>query len=57
MTTEMDFRRQTCYHYDEDLYEKFMELFDTLPLSAIVNGRDICMHGGLSPELKSLDQI
>jgi len=34
-----------------------MELFDTLPLAAIVNGRDICMHGGLSPDLKTLEQI
>ena len=57
MTQEMDFRRQTTYHFDEDLYQQFMDFFDTLPLAAVVNGRDICMHGGLSPDLKTLDQI
>ena len=28
-----------------------------MPVSAIVDSRILCMHGGLSPELSSLDQI
>ena len=38
-----------------------MEVFDTLPLAAVVIseqlGRFFCCHGGLSPELKTLQQI
>jgi serine/threonine-protein phosphatase 4 catalytic subunit len=33
------------------------EIFDYLSLSAIVDGRVFCVHGGLSPSINSLDQI
>ena len=33
------------------------ELFDYLTLAAIVDGRILCIHGGLSPDIKTLDQI
>lgn len=33
------------------------EIFDYLSLSAIVNGRIFCVHGGLSPSIERLDQI
>ena len=33
------------------------EIFDYLSLSAIIDGRVFCVHGGLSPMLNSLDQI
>ncbi len=33
------------------------EIFDYLSLSAIIDGRYFCVHGGLSPSLATLDQI
>lgn len=39
------------------LYDHFNEVFAQMPLAAIVAGRILCMHGGLSPNLNSLDDI
>ncbi|QPG74140.1 sporulation-induced protein [Brettanomyces nanus] len=33
------------------------QVFDFLTLSAIIDGRILCIHGGLSPEIRMLDQI
>ncbi|KAL4461075.1 hypothetical protein ABPG74_016547 [Tetrahymena malaccensis] len=35
----------------------FTEVFDYLPLGAIVDGSVFCVHGGLSPDIKTVDQI
>ena len=34
-----------------------IEVFDLLPLGAVVDGSVLCVHGGLSPELRTIDQI
>lgn len=39
------------------LWKTFGDVFEYMPVSAVVDDRIICMHGGLSPELKSLSQI
>lgn len=33
------------------------EVFDFLTLSAIIDNKVLCVHGGLSPDLRTLDQI
>ncbi|RCN48888.1 hypothetical protein ANCCAN_04997 [Ancylostoma caninum] len=34
-----------------------MEAFAAMPFTGLVAGKILCMHGGLSPKLKSLDQL
>ena len=33
------------------------EIFDYLAIGAIVEGKILCIHGGLSPDIKTIDQI
>ncbi|VDN42883.1 unnamed protein product [Gongylonema pulchrum] len=39
------------------LWKEFNDLFSILPFSAVIKGKILCMHGGLSPHLESLDDI
>lgn len=39
------------------MYEAFMDCFEALPLAAEVNEEYLCMHGGISPELKKVADI
>jgi serine/threonine-protein phosphatase 2B catalytic subunit len=34
-----------------------MNLFDLLPLACVLNNRFFCTHGGISPELKTVNWI
>ena len=43
--------------YDQQVYELIMELFDNLPLACLINGKFLCVHGGISHDLKSLHDI
>lgn len=43
--------------YNIKLWKTFTDCFNCLPVSAIVDEKILCMHGGLSPELLNLDQI
>lgn len=38
-------------------WKMFIDVFNTLPFAAIIQDRIFCVHGGISPELKSLKQI
>jgi len=38
-----------------NVWRIFTELFDYLPLTAVVEGKIFCLHGGLSPSIDSLD--
>jgi serine/threonine-protein phosphatase 2B catalytic subunit len=46
---------QGLYKYDQDIYDMFMDSFDMFPICAIVNGKFIALHGGLSPLLTTVN--
>ncbi|KAI6695027.1 hypothetical protein NL676_022737 [Syzygium grande] len=39
------------------VWKKFIDCFNCLPVAALIEGKILCMHGGLSPKLTNLDQI
>ena len=40
--------------YDQEIYDSVMDLFDNLPLSAIINNKFLCIHGGISTDINSV---
>ena len=43
--------------YNIKLWKTFTDCFNCLPVAACIDDKILCMHGGLSPELSTLDQI
>ncbi|KAK0423417.1 hypothetical protein QR680_008134 [Steinernema hermaphroditum] len=39
------------------MWKKFQECFNELPLCALVGDRMLCMHGGISPHIRSWDNL
>lgn len=40
-----------------NVWKLFTDLFDYLPITALVDNKIFCLHGGLSPMIESIDQI
>jgi serine/threonine-protein phosphatase 2B catalytic subunit len=45
---------QGLYKYDQEIYDLLMDSCDLLPIACIVNGKFLAVHGGISPELKTV---
>lgn len=43
--------------YSIKLWKVFSDVFNCLPASALIDEKILCMHGGLSPELQTMQQI
>ncbi|KRY91605.1 Serine/threonine-protein phosphatase PP1 [Trichinella pseudospiralis] len=43
--------------YSRHLWHRFQNFFACMPLAALVSEKILCMHGGISSELKNFDQI
>jgi serine/threonine-protein phosphatase PP1 catalytic subunit len=43
--------------YSIKLWKIFTDLFNVMPISACIEDKILCMHGGLSPELNDLSQL
>lgn len=55
MTENFTFREEVINRFDNEMYNLFMECFDSMPISAIVDGKYFAMHGGISPELSKIE--
>lgn len=57
MTELFGFFGECTQKLSEPLWPTFCETFNALPIAAIIGGRYFCVHGGLSPNLESIEEI
>ncbi|XP_035712894.1 serine/threonine-protein phosphatase PP1 isozyme 7 [Folsomia candida] len=41
----------------QEIYARINQTFDYMPLAGVVSSKIFCVHGGISPKLRDLDQI
>eukprot|EP01062_Namystynia_karyoxenos_P005168 TRINITY_DN1181_c0_g1_i1.p1 TRINITY_DN1181_c0_g1~~TRINITY_DN1181_c0_g1_i1.p1 ORF type:complete len:479 (+),score=207.48 TRINITY_DN1181_c0_g1_i1:110-1546(+) len=57
LTAYFNFKAETLYKYNQEIYDAIQNTFDCLPIACVLNGRFLCVHGGLSPDVRSVDDI
>uniref|UniRef100_A0A6B2L582 Serine/threonine-protein phosphatase n=1 Tax=Arcella intermedia TaxID=1963864 RepID=A0A6B2L582_9EUKA len=57
LTEHFTFKEECKHKYDLNAYESIMDTFDALPLCAIMNKQFFCVHGGISPEVRKIEDI
>jgi serine/threonine-protein phosphatase 2B catalytic subunit len=56
LTSYFNFKHECEVKYDIEIYNAFMNSFDTLPIACIVNNKFACIHGGISPNIDTVSK-
>lgn len=57
LTEYFTFKRECLHKYSPRVYEACIQSFCALPITALVDGRFFCVHGGISPLLLHLSDL
>jgi diadenosine tetraphosphatase ApaH/serine/threonine PP2A family protein phosphatase len=57
MTDNYGFHEEVQQKFSESFYYAVTSSFDCLPIGAVLNREAFCVHGGVSPQLHSVDDI
>lgn len=57
LTTIYGFKEECISKTNEEIYNMFVESFQTLPLCAILNNKIFCVHGGISQYIQTIADI
>ncbi|KAI0704532.1 Metallo-dependent phosphatase [Earliella scabrosa] len=57
LTEYFTFKRECLHKYSSEVYDACIRSFQALPITALVDGKFFCVHGGISPELDTLADL
>lgn len=57
LTSYFTFKNECLHKYSLKIYEACCESFNALPLAALMNEQYFCVHGGISPDLKTPEDV
>ena len=51
------FKDDCIYRFNKEIYREFLHAFAELPIAAVVNQSVMCVHGGISQNIKKLEDL
>ena len=57
LTSYFTFKAECLHKYDLSIFEACCKTFNFLPLAAVMNNQYFCTHGGISPELVTVQDV